>query len=75
MSQIPDYENFAKCVAFMCCLDESLLDVKIDELPDSHELKTCIDQSVNSPINIFCTKRKKKSVTYYSQLFHLDTNP
>ena len=53
MSQIPDYENFAKCVAFMCCLDESLLDVKIDELPDSHELKTCIVQSVSSQSTFF----------------------
>ena len=50
MSQIPAYENFAKCDIFICCLDESLYNMRIDELPDSHELKTYIDQTVNSPI-------------------------
>ena len=50
MSQIPAYENFAKCDIFICCLDESLYNMRIDEVPDSHELKTYIDQTVNSPI-------------------------
>ena len=45
MSQIPAYENFAKCDIFICCLDESLYNMRIDELPDSHELKTYMGDS------------------------------